>query len=454
MANGFLPQETPQEILARLSAGRTQQAGSDPQLGRLANQENALDVLFGNPEAERAKRLQDATQAVNKTFKPNPNASELDNEMARLRIMRDEIQEIDPGTAEQISTRLLELEVTSEERRRLKGLESRQETAESRAASEDRAEQVGRQFKVIIDPVTGETLGQVNTETGEGMEQFAALRASNPNVVLQDQDDFIADTVQLKRDRLALQRAQAKARAGRDPATGAQKRINALSDLAGGNFDFALGTERLLDLVEQDPQTFGVGGTVASGLGKLAAHGRSFFATLQGGEQAQDQMLSRVDNALDQANIRSSQKRALVQDLAFAIATTRESGRLTDQDIERAIITLGGDNPDPRALSAVLIDLYERRSTRWDSELKLKGLTRVNDAQEIWQEVENRYDILDERVARMKEQFGLTSEQASEFAKTGLIEALGEADITLTQPPAEAAPTTVPGITSIRRVGG
>ncbi len=50
----------------------------------------------------------------------------------------------------------------------------------------------------------------------------------------------------------------------------------------------------------------------------------------------------------------SAEAQSAVIDLAFSIATTREGGRLTDQDIQRALQTLGGSQSDPALFRVAL----------------------------------------------------------------------------------------------------
>jgi hypothetical protein len=57
---------------------------------------------------------------------------------------------------------------------------------------------------------------------------------------------------------------------------------------------------------------------------------------------------------------RSAGAQSAILDLAFAIANQRESGRLTDQDITRALITLGANQSDPRIFQATLKRVQNR----------------------------------------------------------------------------------------------
>lgn len=76
-----------------------------------------------------------------------------------------------------------------------------------------------------------------------------------------------------------------------------------------------------------------------------------------------------IETTLDPANFQSDLQRlgaqsAIAQsaiiDLAFAIATAREGGRLTDQDITRALQTMGANQNDPAIFRATLNRVAER----------------------------------------------------------------------------------------------
>lgn len=64
--------------------------------------------------------------------------------------------------------------------------------------------------------------------------------------------------------------------------------------------------------------------------------------------------MSYLNDFARRQGIRSEQLRSVVIDMAFAMATSREPGKLTNQDVERAIQTIGAATSDPKAFRAVL----------------------------------------------------------------------------------------------------
>lgn len=64
--------------------------------------------------------------------------------------------------------------------------------------------------------------------------------------------------------------------------------------------------------------------------------------------------MSYLNDFARSVGIRNEQLRSVVIDMAFAMATSREPGKLTNQDVERAIQTIGAATSDPEAFRAVL----------------------------------------------------------------------------------------------------
>jgi hypothetical protein len=86
-----------------------QWASGNPMAMQQATTQNALDALFGNPEEQRAKKIQTVLSKAQQDVKPADGDTDVDTELRRLRSMRDAVGDIDPTVSSQINTRMLQL---------------------------------------------------------------------------------------------------------------------------------------------------------------------------------------------------------------------------------------------------------------------------------------------------------------------------------------------------------
>lgn len=107
---GMFSVPTPQDIITRNNAMRQQQWSSgNPYQMQQATVSNALDSIFGNPEAKLQQRLQDKLQSAQATVQPVAGETQVEQELRRLQSMRDAVGSLDPNVANQINSRMLEL---------------------------------------------------------------------------------------------------------------------------------------------------------------------------------------------------------------------------------------------------------------------------------------------------------------------------------------------------------
>ena len=125
--------ETPQEILARVKTQRTAMvASNNPLLIQQSIFGNALDSLFGNPEARQQQKTLDRVGAAMKTV-PEGKTS-LETETLRLKAVLGAVGDSDPKLGDQIRAKLVQLESEQVERDKLSADQSRAASAEARAA--------------------------------------------------------------------------------------------------------------------------------------------------------------------------------------------------------------------------------------------------------------------------------------------------------------------------------
>lgn len=404
----FLNIETPQQVLARQRNQRIQQAGTNRDLRRQATALNALESVFGTPESDKAAALESAIGSAQKAFVPDEEADQITNEIARLRQVRDAVEDVDVNTFTQVNQRLLELSIAQEEQGRLRAQERRAQGAEGRAqAAADReeaifsSEGVDRQGRVIVDANTGESLGQIDLDNPEDVQRLAEIRASNPNAVPQSMDDFLDARQEDRIARLRIREAAKRVKAAGGASQAIERRR--LSASAEANNSFANTADNFLELIETSPSAFGIGGQAVAGLQRVGAHAKSFVGALA--PEAVELNDNLIDTKLEEAGIADAQRRSLVIDLAYAIATSREGGRLTDQDVDRAIETMGGANPDPRAIVEVMGGLVDRRAEEWADRLVISGLTDDEAAQAMHKVVADRFTQAQTRAQGLRERF-------------------------------------------------
>jgi hypothetical protein len=128
----LFPIESPQAVLARIQAQRTQEiASNNPILMTRAIVGQGLDQAFGNPEARRAEQIQKRV-AYHLTRQPAGPGGE-DDGLARLAAVRDALDEAgETEKADMIRAQMVEMAQQQLERRKLLGDIARTEGEEAR----------------------------------------------------------------------------------------------------------------------------------------------------------------------------------------------------------------------------------------------------------------------------------------------------------------------------------
>lgn len=128
------------------------------------------------------------------------------------------------------------------------------------------------------------------------------------------------------------------------PATTIQSKA---AEKINGTFAFmnvALANRRA---IIQDPSAGSAGTAMARVFNNIRADARS-AVQLIGGAEATAWNDKLIESVLERAGINDTAHRARTSDMAYALASAREGGRLSISDVEQALIATGGANSDPR----------------------------------------------------------------------------------------------------------
>lgn len=137
-----------------------------------------------------------------------------------------------------------------------------------------------------------------------------------------------------------------------------------------------------------DPSAGTLGGDAAQLMQNVKADARAALS-LVGGPKLLSDNDKRIESTLNTLGITNAVARARASELAYAIATAREGGRLSDADVRAAAIASGSSNSDPRQRMAVLDSLLIQTATNTTFAADQIGVARpkaYNDAIRIYSE--------------------------------------------------------------------
>lgn len=181
---------------------------------------------------------------------------------------------------------------------------------------------------------------------------------------------------------------------------------------------FTSTADDFIDLLTADnaDQLFAAGGDMRGLMERVGYHGRSLFGG--GHEEVLAEDFEKFGNSkrLEDMgvswNTLTSDKKALIMELGYALATQREGGRLTDQDVERAIISLGVDNPDPRSIAWIFGRALKRTRDNWADNLRNSGL---RDLDAVRSDHKVTLDGLNNAINRLEERYAIDFESETAF---------------------------------------
>jgi len=358
------------DIKAEFDAGLQQAltSGDQHQMRSAIVQQAANTLSGGSPEFRQAKKreqvLADAMAAGNDRSEALGETDELATEI----VFYEEAQKaaIDaelPEMAMTATMQLSKLRLVQEERDRLR-------TAESRAAAQEARDAESHELQTSVDRVTKRHLtngllvnpddlsihGRYDLTNPEDVASMVAAQKENERLVFRTEGDFV-ELTEAEKDRKARIANMGMGIAGRSTLF---KKFFEKTQAADA---FGTAADDFADLLlhEDAPEFFAAGGRTKSLFQRAGAHVRSFL-----GDDGMDAVEGQFAEDA-RWNSLSEEKQALMLELGYTLATAREGGRLTDQDVDRAIKTLGLDNPDPRAVAWIFgraltrtRDTYER----------------------------------------------------------------------------------------------
>lgn len=166
---------TPQEVLAQLEAQRRQvMTQGNNQQRRAQNVETALDTIFGNPQLQLSKKITSRVDNALQGFQANPGERDVDAELRRLQTMRDAVSDLDPATASQINSKMLELGQLKLEQDKLVAGEKREQAQAKReselhpdalALKDAELKAKASESQNFYNPQTGDTEGVLVSDT-------------------------------------------------------------------------------------------------------------------------------------------------------------------------------------------------------------------------------------------------------------------------------------------------
>lgn len=142
-------------------------------------------------------------------------------------------------------------------------------------------------------------------------------------------------------------------------------------------------SRQLQNRVRKEPNILGAPGALAQFATSLKSQAEG-LAKMFGVEITAARNVAAYDDSWRSLGIENAQIKSLILDLAFATAQARETGKLTNQDIERAIDTLGANIRDGHAFAEILNSYVGRIDLIWQNQVRSSlGAVRGSLVQEL-----------------------------------------------------------------------
>jgi len=353
--------ESPEEISAKWQIGLQNALRSgDKDKARMAMAtQAAINVSGGTPEFKEAKKKKQILADASKAAFASGTGDEVQQQMNfYAKVQEAAIEAGIPDIAIQATDQLAQLRVLEDERARLKSAEVRAVEAHDLSIDTDTtALDLSRQM-VLVDE-EGNAITNIDLKTDS--ERLKEELATNPNARLVTQEDFFDFTTEqlLQRERLAAAQKVAETKNISSDTIGVRK----YNESGVTQLNMVQSSNQMTALLTEAPEIFTAEKSLEGAIGNLASQGKAFVNGVFNNGEFEAHVMGRPG----WAQIKSAQKKALVMNMAYALATSREGGRLTDQDIDRAIVSLGFlDNPDPRAVAQVMMDNVKAGLASWE----------------------------------------------------------------------------------------
>jgi hypothetical protein len=348
---------TPQEVLAERQAQRSKVfSQGSVQQQRSFNIEQALDIVFGNPQQRQANRMQTRMQSAQDSVQKNEGEEPLDFEMRRLASMRDAVSDVDPATASQINARLLELGEAKFQRTRLMASDHRAEELHSTQMSATRDEATMRKLTggntYVLNKQSGATEAFDLLDPAQDAAFKAAAAKPGAMVITPAQAFQLYHDKTIEAMKVRKQLAEAD---GLSKVTSQQ-----VERASAGLLDMYATADRIFQVLETNPDVLSASSAGAAKLDKVATELAAAGRYASGGKTVEGQS---IDDWLKANSITNTRAQGLTVGLAYATAKANDpSGRISDKDLAAALEMVGGNNPNPAAIIANLNDNLTARS--------------------------------------------------------------------------------------------
>lgn len=385
----------------------------------------------GSQAYKKAKKTQDILNRAGKGIDPDDDS--IENQISYMRQAQKMALDADlPEIAMQATANLAQLQTLNEERSRLK-------SAETRADAKLKIDQEAHEAELRAKKLSNlENSQGVVIDTSQSppkiIEQFDLLgdpaktaeiiqKAREEGFQIQTMGQFV-ELTEAEKDRANRLKDMAK-------TAGVHGRSNLYDKFltkSQATHSFAVTADDFVDLLMRNDaqQIFGAGGETKGFVENAAAHVRSFL---------DPQEMESIDKRFREArgfNALSGEKQAIAIELGFALAASREPGKLTDQDVDRAIRTLALDNPDPAAVAWIFGRALLRTRKTYAEALTHSGVSDLPIAQKSHADA---LAALDLTIDRLKSKYGnLDFESEEQFDNLVGAPNLGPTGVRVRQP--------------------
>jgi hypothetical protein len=339
---------------------------NDPVQMQLANSQVLVDTLFGDPEIQKAQEIETVI-ADSMNLEKQEGEDDLDFQIRQQQAVRDGTAKLDPNVALQANSNLRQLITEAQEQEKLKVKEARDTELFNFKINKLRDEQT----PVIerYDPMTGQwEMHEIGEYGSDGLAM--AERAEELTAAANDGQIFAVSNKSqiLNREKAPGEKESVSGNMGKTEARKLRDRYDSQIDA----LDSAI---PLLEQLAKNPRALqGVamdknGNMVSSEVNnlfqkvesigqraQLAMEATGFAGKFYDSAGRSYDLSTFVSQKLKAAGIESRVAESRVIALAYAVAKSRDSGRLSDQDVSLALGSLIG-NGGAREIAVLFGDL-------------------------------------------------------------------------------------------------
>lgn len=383
MANVFgFEVETPQEVLARINARIDQmRASGDPNVVNAANSQAIISTLIGSPELRRAKATEKALSEAIQSVTKAEGESETDFQVRQNAEIRSKLASVNPQVALQANDNILKLQSEALQQR---FLSARADTAEESARSAISTSVMMKTptfFKSKNGQLTVASSLSPDATDEEINAELTRLQQADPEgryVVGNGTDRLKIEDLGLSESGVELNKSS---------------KIKIAEQISAADSTM-FEMDRFLKKIQDSPRSLVTGAETLAQSGSLIEGGLRIAgdvlnvytgrplanseADVRGDVGLVDSIIGSTPGfgeRIRAAGVDSAVARGMILSLAYSLARTNDSGRLSDQDVEMAISMLTGSG-SPQAMAA----LFEERLVALDRKMGSNEYLAMNGA--------------------------------------------------------------------------